>query len=354
MKNHAIIPLFIPHRGCTHHCVFCNQKKITASLTDIGPDDVQTIMETRLASLLPLHIETLEAAFFGGSFTGLPLELQESLLNAVIPYKIKNQIQKIRLSTRPDYINHQILNLLQTHSVDIVELGAQSFDDNVLLLSERGHTGMQTQNACKRLQNAGFSLGIQLMIGLPGDTPSKSINSARRAVELKPDFVRIYPTVILENTPLACQYRNGTFQPFSFEELVHTAKEMVRIFDKSNIPVIRLGLKSTDNICITTDLGGTYHPAFRQIVEGQLAMDSMVDQINRYKVQSGVISFSANSKSFSNMIGHHGENKKNLHALFPQIFFQFTMDESLKDRTYSLNVAEKYFSSNFANQNNHV
>ena len=238
--------------------------------------------------------------------------------------------------------------------MDIVELGAQSFDEDVLLLSERGHTGIQTQNACGQLKNAGFSLGIQLMIGLPGDTPHKSIHSARRAAELKPDFVRIYPTVILENTSLACQYKNGTFQPFSFQEMVHTAKEMVRIFDESNIPVIRLGLKSTDNICTSTDLGGTYHPAFRQIVEGELAMDTMVDQINQNKIQSGNITFSANSKSFSNMIGHHGGNKKNLNARFPQISFQFTMDNSLKDRTYSLNIAEKNFSADFSNQDNHV
>lgn len=338
MKKHAIIPLFIPHLGCPHDCVFCNQKIITAETESISREKILNEVESRLISLRPLNIETLEIAFFGGSFTALPLDFQENLLDAVYPYKKIGDVSKIRLSTRPDYINSTILNLLKKYGVDIIELGAQSFDNEVLMKSERGHTAEQTENSCILIQENGFSLGIQLMIGLPSDTRRKSVQSAKKTIDLKPDFVRIYPTVVLQDTVLATQFQNGTFIPFSRDEMIQTSKEIVLLFNNADIPVIRLGLKSTDFLNSFTDLSKTYHPAFRQLVEGELAMDIIKQQIRAAGVDSGIVVLSANLKSFSNLIGHNGKNKSELKIEYPNICFQFMPDDTLQDRQYLLNV----------------
>lgn len=336
MKKHAIIPLFIPHMGCPHDCVFCNQNAITASDSQMSPLEVHDLMETRLLSLEPLGLSTLEAAFYGGSFTGLPLKIQRDLLEAVHPYKQSGRIQKIRLSTRPDYINTEILGLLRSYSVDVIELGVQSFDEEVLSLSTRGHTVAQTLDACRMIREEGFSLGIQLMIGLPGDSKEKAIYSANRSVEMRPDCVRIYPTVVLEGSQLADMFREGVYTPLTTAEAVDTAKEMVRIFDDASIPVIRLGLKSTDNICTAMDLAGFYHPAFRQLVEGALAYDDLAAQILEVNTREGSLLLTAHPKSFSNLIGHKGLNKKRFAELYPQIRFVYKSDPSLPERKYDV------------------
>jgi histone acetyltransferase (RNA polymerase elongator complex component) len=334
MKKHAIIPLFIPHMGCPHDCVFCNQNTITASDSHMNGAKVREVMESRLLDLEPLGLETIEAAFYGGSFTGLPLEIQREFLQTVLPYKQSGRIQKIRLSTRPDYINTEILELLQTYTVDIIELGVQSFDNQVLSLSNRGHTVEQTIDACRLIKEAGFSLGIQLMIGLPGDSIKIAFQSALKTVEIHPNFVRIYPTVILEGSQLADMFNCGTYSSLSTEEAVDIAKEMVRLFDQHKIPVIRLGLKSTDNISATTDLAGAYHPAFRQLVEGALAFDEMEAQLRFIGIQAGSVVLSAHPKSFSNLIGHKGINKQRFSEEYPQIHFVYKPDSSLLEKQY--------------------
>jgi histone acetyltransferase (RNA polymerase elongator complex component) len=329
MKKQAIIPLFIPHLGCPHDCVFCNQNTITASNNPVGPEEVREIMDSRLKDLEPLALESLEAAFYGGSFTALPPQDQRDLLAVVSPYKIAGRIQKIRLSTRPDYINDSILELLRHYGVDIIELGAQSFDEEVLQLSARGHTVQQTKEACQLLRRNQFSLGIQLMIGLPGDSKEKSLLSAKAAVALEPDFVRIYPTIVLAGSKLADMYLEGAYSPFSISETVNIAKDMVRIFQEAKIPVIRIGLKSTDNISKDADLSGQYHPAFRQLVEGSLALEDVLQQLGNMQIQSGAIILSANPKSFSNIVGHKATNKIRLQELYPHVRFQFRPDSSI-------------------------
>jgi len=334
MKKQAIIPLFIPHMGCPNDCVFCNQNTITASAGPINVEEVREMMESRLKNLQPLGIETIEAAFFGGSFTGLPLDLQQELLGAVLPYKQSGQIQKIRLSTRPDYINQLILDLLQSYSVDIIELGVQSFDDRVLSLSNRGHTVEQTLDACRLIKENGFSLGIQLMLGLPGDSKETALKSAVKTVEIKPDFVRIYPTVILAGSRLAEMFHQGFYIPLKTDEAIIIAKEMVRLFDRENIPVIRIGLKSTDNICTANDLAGAYHPAFRQLVEGALAFDDMDLQLRQLNLQTGSLILSAHPKSFSNLVGHKGINRRRFADAYPKIHFVYKSDSTLPEKKY--------------------
>lgn len=338
MKKHAIIPLFIPHMGCPHDCVFCNQNTITASDSIMDSARVVQLMETRLTDLEKLDLETVEAAFFGGSFTGLPLELQMELLETVLPYKQLGRIQKIRLSTRPDYINREVLKMLRSYSVDIIELGVQSFDNQVLSLSNRGHNAEQTFDACKLVKECGFTLGIQLMVGLPGDSKETAIQSAQIAVEIRPDFVRIYPTVVLEGSQLAEMFRHGKYVPLQTAEAVEIAKEMVRIFDLENIPVIRLGLKSTDNICTAKDLAGAYHPAFRQLVEGALAFDDVEAQLRIIDPHNKSVVLTTNPKSFSNLIGHNGINKRRFAEQYPKTRFIYKPDNSLPERKYFISI----------------
>jgi len=334
MKTQAIIPLFIPHMGCQHECVFCNQNTITASDSQMDSVKVSAMMESKLKNLEPLGLKILEAAFYGGSFTGLPLALQRELLGAVLPYKQAGRINKIRLSTRPDYINQEILDLLKQYTVDTIELGVQSFDDNVLAMSNRGHTVKQTIEACQLIKTNGFSLGIQLMIGLPGDSKEIAYHSAIKTVNIKPDFVRIYPTVILEGSQLATMYRQNIYKPLTTDQAVDIAKDLVRLFHHEMIPVIRLGLKSTDNICTKTDLANAYHPAFRQLVEGSLAFDEMKARLNQANIHTGTVLFSAHPKSFSNLIGHKGVNKRRFADEYPHICFSYKPDSSLSQQEY--------------------
>lgn len=338
MKKQAIIPLFIPHMGCQHECVFCNQNTITASDSQMDSAKVKDVMDSKLKNLEPLGLDILEAAFYGGSFTGLPLELQRELLSTVLPYKQAGRINKIRISTRPDYINQEILDLLRLYSVDIIELGVQSFDDKVLAMSNRGHTVRQTIDACQLVQMNGFSLGIQLMIGLPGDSKEIAYQSAVKTVNIKPDFVRIYPTVVLEGSQLATMYRQNNYIPLTTEQAVDIAKDMVRLLHQEKIPIIRLGLKSTDNICTSTDLANAYHPAFRQLVESSLAFDDMKTQLRQADIFAGTVLFSSHPKSFSNLIGHKGVNKRRFAEEYPLIRFTYKPDSSLPEQKYIFRI----------------
>jgi histone acetyltransferase (RNA polymerase elongator complex component) len=300
----------------------------------MNPSKIVALVETRLRDLRPLGLQHIEAAFYGGSFTGLPESMQRELLGSVTPYKISGQIQKIRLSTRPDYITPDILKLLHLYQVDIIELGVQSFDDEILLQSGRGHTSLQTEEACRLIKQAGFELGIQLMVGLPSDTMAKSLRSAAKAVEMQPDFIRIYPTVVLAGSALAAEFLSGRYHPLPQSEAVDIVKEMVGIFQRNHIPVIRIGLKSTDNISIDSDLSGTYHPAFRQLVESSLAYDEIDRQIQATGLKKGIMVLSANPASFSNVAGHKGCNKHKLQLKYPDIRFVFQPDSSIPESTY--------------------
>ena len=211
MKTHAIIPIFISHRGCPNDCVFCNQKKITARAGDVTPADVSKTVETWLTTLGTLEPQEIELAFFGGSFTGIPLEEQTAFLQIAKTYKDAGRIGKLHLSTRPDYISPQILDNLKTYGVDVIELGVQSFDEEVLRLSGRGHQADIVYQSAALIKDYGFTLGIQLMVGLPGDTLEKDIFSAKETVKIAPQLARLYPTVVLRDTALYDACRSGTY-----------------------------------------------------------------------------------------------------------------------------------------------
>ena len=358
MKKHAIIPIFIPHRGCGHACVFCNQRAITARQPDVTPQDVRRILDQWLSTMQRLDgsgsgLETIEAAFYGGSFTGLPMEEQAAFLAVTKEYKDQGRIDKIHLSTRPDYIDAPILDQLRAYGVDIIELGVQSFDPEVLRASRRGHTAEDVYRACDLIKEYGFELGIQLMIGLPQDSPEKCIDSARQTVKIGPSLARLYPTVVLEDTELARRYAAGLYHPLTTEEAVAVTKEMYRILDDAGITILRVGLKSTDLISETSEnrrtCGHSFHPAFRQLVEGELAREDLEHQLQALLSGStaGVASgstggsrrrllFSCCGESFSNMVGHGGANKKYFAEKYPLLSIRYCVDPDLPRGTYRI------------------
>ena len=225
-RRYFIIPIFVPHLGCPHDCVFCNQKRITGLSTDITIEDARRIIEEHLATF-PKENRTVEVAFFGGSFTGIDRSIQESLLSLAYSYKESGRIDGIRLSTRPDYIDEAILDLLTKYGVDTVELGVQSLDEEVLYKSGRGHNREVVYKAAELIKSYGINLGLQMMLGLVDDTREKSINTAKELIALDPYCVRIYPTLVIKDTYLEKLYLNKEYRPLTVEEAVDWASDIL-------------------------------------------------------------------------------------------------------------------------------
>ncbi|MDO4481386.1 MAG: radical SAM protein [Bacillota bacterium] len=336
MKKHAIIPIFIPHEGCPNDCVFCNQKKITARTHAEEKVDIEETASRYLSTLNNPRPEIIEMAMYGGSFTGIPVEKQNEYLDIAKGYKDNGLIDKIHLSTRPDYISPEILENLKKHDVDIIELGVQSFDDEVLRLSERGHNSAAVYKSCELIKDYGFTLGIQLMVGLPGDTREKSVYSAYETVKIMPELARIYPTIVIEDTKLLDMYRSGQYTPLTLEEAVETSKQMYTILQDAGINIIRVGLKSSDIINEKGEIyGNTFHPAFRQLVESEIAKEKIRRELERLASDgSGEIILTSNEHSFSNMIGMKGSNKKYFSTVYPEYRFLYRKDNTLPDYKY--------------------
>ncbi len=282
-KKQITIPIFIPHMGCPHCCVFCNQWKISSAEKKPNPDKIKNTIELYL-SRISFSVEKVELAFFGGSFTAIPFEEQEFFLSAVKPYMDKGVINSIRLSTRPDYIDRKRLDLLAAYGVSTVELGVQSFSNEVLKLSERGHGAEDVYKAIELLKLYGFRTGIQLMPGLPGDSFSASIDSASSASALAPDDVRIYPAVVLKGTGLARMYREGKFSPLTVDEAVEVSAAMYKIFMEKEINVIRIGLHPLD-FHEETVIAGPYHPALGFLVKSRYKRDILEAAIKKSTIK---------------------------------------------------------------------
>lgn len=275
MAKNYNIPIFVPHRGCPFDCVFCNQRRITGSIKDVTPREVTETIEAYLKTL-PKNGRIVEAAFFGGSFTGIPIEEQTALLSAAYEFKKRGLIDGIRLSTRPDYISGEILDNLARFEVTTIELGVQSMDDGVLKASNRGHTREDVINAVKLIRKYPFSLGLQMMTGLPSDTDVKSLKTAEEIIELKPDIVRIYPTLTIKDTYLEKLYREGKYSPQTLDDAVELSKKLLLKFETNNIRVIRIGLQSTEEICENGSVvAGPVHSSFRELVESSIFYDKI-------------------------------------------------------------------------------
>ncbi|MBR5809543.1 MAG: radical SAM protein [Clostridia bacterium] len=299
------IPIFVPHEGCPFDCIFCNQRKITGRDTKATREDVFKIIEEHLKTL-PLGEKYVEAAFFGGSFTGISAQKQCELLEAAKEYLDQGKIQGIRLSTRPDYISEEILDRLKEYGVTTIELGVQSMDNEVLKASNRGHTREDVIYASQLIKDYGFNLGLQMMTGLPCDTPRKSIETAKAIIEQKPKCVRIYPTLVLKETRLEALYKSGEYVPQTVEEAANLCKKLIPMFKDADIEVIRVSLVTTEEI---SDGGavvaGPYHPAFREIAEGEIYFDEMVAIIEN---DHDVRTFLVNPKEVSKAVGNKRRN----------------------------------------------
>ncbi len=293
-----IIPFFIPHSGCPHQCVFCNQKKITGRQTPVEPSAIPQKISEYLRTTK--SGEPVEVAFYGGTFTALLPEQQRAYLSQVQPHVQSGRIKHIRVSTRPDCIDLDILALLKEHHVLVVELGAQSMNDEVLARAGRGHTAADTVHAACLLREQGFQTGIQLMPGLPGDSADTLQRTVDSVIKLKPEFVRLYPALVIKETPLEELYRKGLYEPMTLDQAVAVCGTAYMKFEQAGINVIRMGLQPTEELERPgTILAGPYHPAFRQLVESSILLDAMRSQLEARssKMESAVFRIHPRDKS---------------------------------------------------------
>ncbi|MBI5492511.1 MAG: radical SAM protein [Deltaproteobacteria bacterium] len=263
-KKQLIIPIFLPFGGCPHQCVFCDQNGITGSSALPSMDEVKKTIDAHLSTWKGNGRR--EAAFYGGSFTALPKEDQARYLAVSYGYLEKGLIDGVRVSTRPDCVQDQTVGFLKGYGVDTIELGAQSMSDEVLRLSGRGHTSSQTELASRLIKSSSMRLGLQIMPGLPGDTVDTIISTAERVATLSPDFIRVYPTLVLKGTPLHRMYLSGSYRPWSLDEMVSICRGVMDIFREAGIPVIKMGLQPTRELEESL-VCGPFHPSFRQLVE---------------------------------------------------------------------------------------
>ncbi|HWT76745.1 MAG TPA: radical SAM protein [Mobilitalea sp.] len=335
-RKHVNIPIFISHEGCPNDCVFCNQRKITAKAQAMTIDEISEQIMTYSSTLDDTTY--IELAFFGGSFTGIDAHLQESYLKLAAEYKKAGRIHAIRLSTRPDYISRDILDRLRRYGVDTIELGVQSLDEEVLKASNRGHLVSDAYQAVGLIKAYGFQLGIQLMVGLPEDTKERAILSAKLTALLKPEFVRIYPTLVIKETELLNLCQQEKYHPLSIEEAVDWTKEMYKVFLRNQIPVIRMGLQPTDLIAEGKEVQyGPFHPAFRQLVESAYFLDLIESKLsteNSIITRASNIKILCNPKDLSQVIGHKRRNILELEKEFPQI--QVVPDECIRPMTIKI------------------
>jgi histone acetyltransferase (RNA polymerase elongator complex component) len=282
-KNYYIIPIFVPHQGCPHNCVFCNQDTITGVQDEVSAKTVRDTINDYLQTIRNKNA-TIEVSFFGGTFTGIKEEKQRELLKVAKEFKDKRLIDKIRLSTRPDYISDYILTYLKEYEVDIIELGVQSLDEAVLKRAGRGHNVQDVIDSSKLIKEYKFVLGHQIMPGLPGDTFEKDINTTEASINMKPDICRIYPALVIKDTPMEKMYKSNEYVPYSLEEAVNISKSMYDMYRKSNVNVIRMGLQPTETINEGADIvAGPFHPSFRELVEGSLLVDMILENTNEEK-----------------------------------------------------------------------
>ncbi|MDZ7697026.1 MAG: radical SAM protein [Deltaproteobacteria bacterium] len=279
-----IIPIFIPHEGCPHRCVFCEQHKITDRQTrGVAPADVTDLLRQALASPRFDVKRCPEAAFYGGTFTGLSRARMKGLMDAVTPFMKEGLIRSMRVSTRPDALDAERLGLMKAYGVRTVELGVQSMDDHVLLESRRGHTARDTLRAVQALQGAGFQVGIQLMPGLPGDSPALFEKTVAAVLRLKPDMIRLYPAVVIRGTELARRYAEGTYEPMPLAEAVTLCRDATMRFEAEGIPVIRLGLHGSPSLTEAGALvAGPWHPAFGFLVRSAIHHRVIDPYLKRY------------------------------------------------------------------------
>lgn len=345
MKKEYIIPIFVPHLGCPHKCTFCDQKKISGVQKQVTAKDVEETIEYYLKNFKD-NSKYVEVAFFGGSFTAIDEKIQNALLEAANRYIDQGKVNSIRISTRPDYIDKNILKRLKKYNVKTIELGVQSTNDYILSRCQRGHTFADVKKASKLIRWHGFTLGHQMMVGLPESTELDEINTAKDLIKLKPKIVRIYPVLVIKGTELEEEYNNGEYMALTVEQAVERSKEAMKLFNKANVEVIRLGLQNTEEISDpTTDksqvVAGPYHPAFRQLVEGSMWYDEIVNEIKKFNTKVMKVKIIANPENVNNIIGHKKENIIKLKETY-EVDVAVESDEQMKKGKFKIEIEKTY------------
>jgi histone acetyltransferase (RNA polymerase elongator complex component) len=332
-----VIPIFLPHAGCPHQCVFCNQVSITGVKQNrVRPDQlrrqIRQFLEYKKEGRKPVQI-----AFFGGNFLGLKPEEIESWLELAGEFVSQGLVDGIRFSTRPDTIDAERLDILENYPVATVELGVQSMDDQVLVQAGRGHSSSDTIRAVEALKERQLDIGLQMMVGLPGDSDAQALVTTRKIADLDPDFVRIYPTVVVENSRLAQWFKRGKYVPLSLEDAVTLVKKIYLLFKQEDIDVIRMGLQATDDLEDgSTVLTGPYHPAFGHLVYSEIFWDKALAAIESVKYVKETLTIFVNPRSISKMRGLNNSNIKKLKKRYHFKLIEVVPDSSLAEEEMNI------------------
>lgn len=322
----ANVAVFVPHNGCPNKCSFCDQRHITGCVSQPDAKFVEDTLITALDSLKEKSVDA-EIAFFGGSFTAIDREYMISLLDSTKPYI--SRFKGIRISTRPDAIDDNILGLLKEYKVTSIELGAQSMSDEVLSANERGHSAEGVRAASALIKSYGFSLGLQMMTGLYNSCDKVDLYTASEFIKLSPDTVRIYPTVVLKNTTLADLYRAGKYNPPDYKEASKLCSKLILMFEAAGIKVIRVGLHDSESLR-NNMIAGAFHPAFREICESQIYLDKIIEVLDTQNITDGNVSIYVPKSGLSKAVGQRCSNKNHLISLGYNP--EFIQNDTLADR----------------------
>ena len=323
-----IIPVFLPQAGCPHQCVFCDQHAITGVRKALP--NIKSITETinNFLSYNQRKNPFIQISFYCGNFLGLPEKHMIALLDCAQSFVDEKKVHSIRFSTRPDTVTGNRLQLLKNYAIKTIELGVQSMNDNVLYLSQRGHKSIDTCNATKQLKSEGYQIGHQIMLGLPGENEQDYAKSINQVIKMKPDFVRLYPLLVLKSSLLADWYLSGRYKPLSLKLAVKMAKNSLILFQSHNIQVIRIGLQAQD--CLENNiLAGPFHPAFGHMVLSEYMLDRVTEQVQLS--HSCHISILVNPKLISRITGMEQGNLQRLKSRFPQKHIQIIPDPGIMD-----------------------
>ncbi len=327
-----IIPVFLPNAGCPHQCAFCNQTAITGERQkEISSEKLNSYINEFISHKGPQREKT-QISFYGGNFLGLEKDYICLLLDEASKFVKQGSVDSLRFSTRPDTINKDRLDIIKDYPVSTIELGVQSMDDRVLTMSRRGHTAVDTEKAVCLLKERNYEIGIQMMVGLPGDSDTGALATGRRIAGLYPDFVRIYPTLVLDKSPLAVLYRKGEYTPLSLPECVSLVKKLYLLFEEKNITVIRMGLQASESLSKeSTILAGPWHPAFGHLVFSEIFLDKAVAAMELENPLHDKISIRVNPRNISRIRGLNNDNIKILKKRFNIKSIQIVPDLNLRE-----------------------
>jgi len=314
-SRHRVIPIFIPQKACPYRCTYCNQFAIAGQTSIPSPQEAEETILSHLATIPESYDKRI--AFFGGSFTGMSIDEQSEYLAIAKQYLDQGEISGIQLSTRPDYITPDILDNLKRHGVTLIELGAQSLHDDILQTVNRGHTVQQVKEASLLILQHGFELGLQMMIGLPGDSKEKALDTAHSIVEFGATYTRIYPTLVVENTPLAKQFHEGRYQPLTLAEAIDWCKDIYGYFTDHGVTVLRVGLHPSEGLLKGSDyIAGPFHVSFKELVLTAIWRDRIQKIIDNIGTDEFAMEVPAAEINYA--VGYASANRK----LFPRVEFR--------------------------------